>query len=379
MDDGMNTAPEPISLGVRCETKFQMCRALYLQAYPDAGVQRLREALAARRGSSAFVRHIFDWQITPPETVAEYLERDFQGVFEREDLFVADNGEVAHRSLGTRHPHEFHGVDGRFDEALLDAQYPAARARFERLAARFRRHLLSPGPFLYLQNARPQREVAARIVKALGARSERHQFQLLFAEPPGGGPGLEGIDPRILQAELAPVITKPPEQMWEGDDDVWDTVFARYPIALPGGVTFTRGLNPAVGSSLAEGQPLDLEWKALPGFTPLGRAPCQVVLPSLAWDYGAMSNALQPSVRSSLTLRLETVEGRAGVSLIHPDGTLASPEHCVAEDEGPADLQLRIEPTAGPVHVLLRNYGLDGVAGRVRIGPAAWGPDFPAG
>ncbi|WP_287269220.1 DUF1796 family putative cysteine peptidase [Mesorhizobium sp.] len=51
-------------------------------------------------------RHVFDWQITPFETVLEYLRRDFRGLFERSDLEFR-RGIVRNVRFQTEHQHEF--------------------------------------------------------------------------------------------------------------------------------------------------------------------------------------------------------------------------------------------------------------------------------
>jgi len=214
---------EPISLGFRCDTKFQICRELYQRAYPGASVQRLREALLSRQAAEVFPRHLFDWQITPVEALLSYLERDFTGVFERRDLFVASDGMVTHRLLHTLHPHDFHPVDGVLDDAVLDTQYEAARAKFEHLAAKFRRHLEQAGPFLYIRSGAPERTQAARLIDALSARSPGHQFRILFTDPQPD-PGVADLDPRLTWTLLDPAVDKPEAMQWEGDDANWSAL-----------------------------------------------------------------------------------------------------------------------------------------------------------
>src|ERR1035437_9466270 len=99
----MGPAYEPIGLGYSCEVKYQTARALFSRKFPDGAEEDFRRMLMTPEyGQRNFERHIFDWQITPFAAVLEYLGSDFQGVFERADLYV-DNGEVTHRVLGTRH------------------------------------------------------------------------------------------------------------------------------------------------------------------------------------------------------------------------------------------------------------------------------------
>lgn len=69
---------------------------------------------AAHHLRRAFKRHalhgIFDWQITPIDAFEAYLNRDFQGCLEYEDLLF-ERGKVSNRSTGTVHVHEFDDHD----------------------------------------------------------------------------------------------------------------------------------------------------------------------------------------------------------------------------------------------------------------------------
>jgi hypothetical protein len=87
-------------------------------------IHQIRE----RFGRVSGRRGVFDWQGTPPAAVMEYLRRDFVGMFERDDLQVAD-GKVSNRRFGTSYKHLF--PDG-VTEAVLDARYPAVRKNHDR-------------------------------------------------------------------------------------------------------------------------------------------------------------------------------------------------------------------------------------------------------
>lgn len=103
----------------------------------------VREALNSGRAGQVFTRHIFDWQITPVAAALAYLERDFVGVFEREDLAVSPQGEVVHRWLHTRHPHDFHAGEHGLDEQALRGS-DVAQPGLSRPAAREHRQAGAP-------------------------------------------------------------------------------------------------------------------------------------------------------------------------------------------------------------------------------------------
>lgn len=105
-----------VSLGPSCEVRWQLNRLLGVGPPGD----------------------IFDYQITPLPALFAWLERDFEGVFELEDLVIAPPKSADHRALKTEHPHVFHPAGDVLTDAELVKQYPAARLSFERRAARWR-------------------------------------------------------------------------------------------------------------------------------------------------------------------------------------------------------------------------------------------------
>lgn len=239
---------EPISLGYACDVKYQASRNLYWRAHPQGSEEAFRNYLFRVGGrKSPFTRHIFDWAITSYAAVRAYLEQDFEGVFEREDLLVAKDGTtVKHRRLHAYFPHDFRGgSDGQITEAMLDEQYGVFRSKHEYLAQRFRDLLKSSGPYLYIyKEILPQNDVDTLI--GLLRRHPEHQFQMLLVDT-------EGAVNQMLMRTAAPVskgwlpsvIDKPPARSWEGDDTAWDAVLNR----------FTLGLEPQA----VEAQPLVAE------------------------------------------------------------------------------------------------------------------------
>jgi hypothetical protein len=236
----MDQAYEPISIGYSCEVKYQLSRTLYMRRFPDGDETDLRNMLlTSERSQRSFRRHIFDWQITPFAAVLTYLEADFQGVFEREDLHVVD-GEVAHRTLSTRHPHEFHAIDGVLDDAAIDAGYPAARAKFEHLASRFRAHLLQPGPFLYVCKEIRVHEEAVRLMDLLRARNPDHALKLLFVGYDGEDQNLDGLRGQAFKAWVPLESGKPADRAWEGDNPAWDALLQPWSLTIHGGGPIPR-------------------------------------------------------------------------------------------------------------------------------------------
>ena len=229
---------EPISLGYACDIKYQVSRNLYFRRQPEASETDFRNALFRWQGqASPFRRHIFDWAITPLPAVFAYLERDFQGVFERADLEVGPGGSpVVHRDLKTAFPHDFHGgEDGVITEAMLDEQHPAFRSKYEFLAQRFRDHLRTPGPYLYVYREIVPRADAQRLAGLLAAGSPEHRFQLLFVDVEGAvNQVLSSVDVPTFKGWLPPGCDKPADRVWEGPDEPWNQILSRFDIGLHG-------------------------------------------------------------------------------------------------------------------------------------------------
>ena len=233
-------AYEPVSLGYACEVKYQLSRALYARKFPDGAEFDLRRMLMTDDyGQRSFERHIFDWQITPFTAVLEYLERDFEGVFEREDLFLNANGEVEHRRLHTVHPHDFK-PHLAMDEAALDRGYADARAKFEHLAGKFRGHLERPGPFLYVVREIRILDEALRLSELLRHRNRGHAFKLLFVGSEGEDQHLGALEGEAFKGWTPRESGKPPERAWEGNDHAWDVILKDWPLAPHGGDRITR-------------------------------------------------------------------------------------------------------------------------------------------
>jgi hypothetical protein len=235
-------AYEPISLGYSCEVKYQLSRALFRRKFPTGSDHELqRMLLTPEYGQQNFERHIFDWQITPFAAVLEYLERDFQGAFERADL-VSENGEVVHRRLKTRHPHEF-PHDLALDDAGIDAAYSQARGKFDHLARKFLAHLRRPGPFLYVFKDIRIYDEAVRLSALLRRHSPDHAFKILFVGYEGDDQMLKALEGEVFKGWVPYASGKPTDREWEGHDASWDRILADWNLVIHGGDRIARSLD----------------------------------------------------------------------------------------------------------------------------------------
>ena len=226
----------PISLGNSCETKWQVSRFLLSIEDPDySGLRYRLKMLPPDRGKEEFGWMLFDWQGTPFETVRHYLEQDFVGFLEREDLEIRDDS-VFNSRWGTDHLHEFEPFlkqdRGPTTEQTVDEDYPAAKALHDRLAAEFRLHLERPGDFLYVHSCEdfPTRWPVERMLRLLGARSPEHRVSLLLVGLEGEDSDLSMFD-NVSKAWRPKNSGKPEGRSWEGNDEAWDKALSAYNLA----------------------------------------------------------------------------------------------------------------------------------------------------
>lgn len=231
----------PVSLGNSCETKFQIARVLHeRRTGRRAGAAFRLDMLPPLRARDRFGWDLFDWRGTPLTALASLLEQDFAGAFEREDL-SPHGKDVLNRRLGTTHLHEFEpvlapGIDG-FTEGDIDAGYENARSEFEALMRRFREHLLTPGPYLYVHVCEdvPPAWSLFNLLKLLSARSPLHRFRLLVVGYPDSDNDLSSLGPLVDKMFRPRTSAKPEPRSWEGDDAAWDAALAGYRLAFPDG------------------------------------------------------------------------------------------------------------------------------------------------
>jgi hypothetical protein len=219
---------EPISLGHACEVKHQIARWTAIRSgHASVGHDEYRQ--------NRLVRHLFDWQITPLHAAIAYLERDFRGVFELEDLELTGDADVVrHRTLKTGHPHDFLPTDGsEVATRTLRDRYPDARRKFEYLAERFRRRLASPQPALFISTDARGDDVLQHLLTLLEARRNGAPTKLLMVAWEDWGLRTDDMGGRLLRAWRPPgTPDKPPKDAWQGPDAAWDGIFGELPFEL---------------------------------------------------------------------------------------------------------------------------------------------------
>lgn len=172
-----------ISLGCWCRPAFQIRRVF---------------------GKNVCTKGVFDWQITPEPTVAAYLERNFEGFLEREDLAVNSEGDITNTRYGSIHPHEF--------PQGIDQSYAAARARHDHLCGKLRRALSETVSTLFVALANDPETFKDRVEPLIRRINPDLPFHLYVVKH---------------RPDLAP--TREAES-WQGNDDYWDAELSGFRI-----------------------------------------------------------------------------------------------------------------------------------------------------
>jgi hypothetical protein len=239
MLDPQRTAYQPIALGSTCEAKFHICRKLYSSFYDKKSEAGFRvQMMPPERGRRHYGWQTFDWQRVPFANMLDWLERDFEGVLEREDLRI--DGEFIMHRAGTEHSHQFHGFKTDWTEEDLDRAYPAIRRNFDKCVVEFRQLLTQAGPYLYVWTASyydhtdfaPSPDQVRRLLDMLASGSPEHQFRLLIVANPDKGADYGGLEDRVTLAYRTDETHKSPAMAWEGDDDAWNAILEPFTLTM---------------------------------------------------------------------------------------------------------------------------------------------------
>jgi len=169
---------QAISLGPDCQTAFQIRRIFGKPLCPSG---------------------IFDSQVTPLSALLAYIESDFCGMFNRDDLRATDWG-VINTKYQTVHPHEF--ADGNLEN------YGVARKRHDYLCAKIRRAIQGSTRTVFIFHSLTPREDEVQMRRVLRSVNPNGRFDVLAVE---------------ARPELPPSY---PSDIWCGNDEHWDTALA---------------------------------------------------------------------------------------------------------------------------------------------------------
>ncbi|WP_027050936.1 DUF1796 family putative cysteine peptidase [Mesorhizobium erdmanii] len=181
--DNPSSFQQIVSLGPNCRPKYH--------------IQRYYGKHTAKRG-------VFDWQITSGDALILYLESDFRGMFEREDLTITDKGIVVNRRVGTMHHHEF--PSEHIDETVLDLHYATARQNHDTWCATTRSFLTNRASTLFVFANEAAAETKSAIAEYLNTRAPAKIYALIEA-------------PEDVLADD-----------WRGTETIWEQLFSPYRI-----------------------------------------------------------------------------------------------------------------------------------------------------
>ena len=112
-------------------------------------------------------------------------------------------------------------------------------------------------------------------------------------------------------------------------------------------------------------------WTRLPEQTAIGALPQTFSIPASSYDFGGVSQPLNPAVTGTpaiLRVDIQAKAGRVGVSLARPDGgELVSREAVVSPQQGRTTVYLHTMPGAGPVALLLRAVDNNGAGASATV------------
>lgn len=151
---------------------------------------------------------IFDSQITLFDSIIRYVESDFRGLYELEDMeFVSGVGQVRNKSTGAEHVHEFPGATSQ-DE--LPKLYAESRKRHDYLCEKARR-LLNGNQIIFLFiSGKMKQEQIDKIATTIRATYPKLKFRLI----PEPADDLEA--------------TYTDGRSWHGNYAAWDRHLAKY-------------------------------------------------------------------------------------------------------------------------------------------------------
>lgn len=256
-DDSPPTVYHPISLGYACQTKFQIARALNARDMPGHSEMRLRlEMTPPGRGARHFGWDVFDWLGVSLAAVTDYIAREFQGVYERDDLIIEDDI-VYHRQYRTVHDHDYEAMreqNGVLSPERLDAAYPSERKKFDARAAAFLQRLHTPGDFLYIHENKvfPSAAQIQALLGLLTARSPDHRVHLLLI---GQDTPPDYASPAVTTAQGAAESGKPKGREWEGEDDSWANALQGFALGMPGLAAKAAPAPPAPAAAASPAKP----------------------------------------------------------------------------------------------------------------------------
>lgn len=189
MNTTIRKVAQVVSLGRDCQPAFQ-----------------IRRYFGKENCSSG----VFDYQITPHQAVISYIENDFCGFFERQDLQVDSDGHVRNIKHGTRHIHEFpNGLDQDYEKSL---------SRHNHLCENLRQIVHGRLSTLFVGLSYTPDVFGDQVSSTIRKINPRLRFYVLVL---------------TIRPDLAPSRSYPED--WQGNDDYYSEALSLFRIALTPG------------------------------------------------------------------------------------------------------------------------------------------------
>jgi hypothetical protein len=193
-----------VSLGEQCKTAYQIRR---ITGDNNSGV--------------------FDWLVTPFDSLITLIETDFAGFFDLANLQPRSTGRgVTDTSTEVEFHHHFpHDDAGQTIEAEIGPQYPKQRQKFDYLQSKWR-ELAYADSLLFVRSGVYPLQGPQRLYQSLQKRFPRAHVRLLMVSQ--HDPQEDGHEGNIILCTVKNDVGHAPNG-WRGRDEGWDSVL---PIAL---------------------------------------------------------------------------------------------------------------------------------------------------
>lgn len=183
-----------------------------------------------RRLSGKGQANVLDWHVVSHEALVHVLRSDFADYLQFENLVLSEDGQyVLDQATGAQVYHVFPTTpDGIYVQEPIAAAFRRVRARADHLLHRWHETVISPRPALYVRRD-PEGYYAERdLIELRDVMREQypsHQFAILWARdaPAGVGSAIQELAEGLYAADIH--VARPSEELWHGDDAVWDRVF----------------------------------------------------------------------------------------------------------------------------------------------------------
>ena len=213
-----------ISLGINCDTRYQISRILWKRKFgTDKNFQINKQDYGT---------HFFDSCITPIGGLITILQNNFKGALEQDKLKTKklDNGSMTVVDLftGIEYPHEFDLKDGSNKTELIKNHYSEFRKKYDYLANKMRNLFNSDKTILFVRCGPVDDNNLNILVNCLNEITD--DYRLLYL-PWCNRYQIDNCQSVLKRKEIIYDTIKHEE--YPGDNASWDLAFERISFYLP--------------------------------------------------------------------------------------------------------------------------------------------------